>query len=1140
KLDKYDKSPEFKGKNKPNAEGPPASKMPPIGPIGLPMPPGYGLGGGGPIFAPPGTPPGGIIPAMTTPPPPAPPVPVLPSYFDENKKDSGKPTGQPGKGKYDEAEGKQGGDPKQGDAKKGDPDGKEKGQSKDPEGDNKPGDKAPKGSETPKSDPKPKVEEPIDAGRKIIRTGEMEFEVEKFDDARNIIIAILKGDKKDGKVIYAGVPGGFVATSNSDQLPNGKMRGSIVVRMPPQHLDEFIRDLRRALTVKGELKNERITSLDVTKQYTDMESRLRAARTMEERLIQIIKIGKGEIKDLVAAERELGVWRTKIEEMEGEIRYYSNQVSLSTLTITLTEKEIFAPASVVLTENVKLRVEVDNVAEAHQAAMAAVEEFKGTLTKSDLKLHPGGQLQSIIQAEIPPANKKDFTKKIEKLGIPSDYQEFQYQHTEGGTGKALSLKQRKGDVRFDLTMFNNANIRPRLASDLKIATADVPGDYAKILESVAKVRGQVRDAKLNEQDKLNINAYVDFNVPTSEKPAIDKLLFDIGPILERVNIRAPFSELSTERKFGYTVMLRDFAAIPPTKSAVETIATTDVPAAYAKLQEAIAKVKGLITDARVNDQDKMNVNAQIDFSIPSEEFAAFEKILKDLGMSLSRTNVQAPMKQLSTGRKFGYSIALRDFASIPPSKAVFEVIATADVPDAYARLQEAITKVKGLVADARVNEQDKMNVNAQLDFTIPSEEVAAIEKILKDLGTALVRTSMQAPMKQLSTARRFGYSIALRDFASVPPSKMVIERIAVKDVPTTYLKVLDAINKAKAVVVDSKLNEQDKTNVNAQLDFTVMIEEKPTIDALVTGLGISLTRTNVQTPVNVMSTTKKFGYMLDLRDLATVPPTKYTDQKIATNDVPANYAKLLDAVAKIDGHVANAKLYEEDKLNIKAEIGFSVPTDKKGGIDKLLDDIGPLLSRNNAETPANQLRTDKKFGYSIELHDFASIRPSHFSKVTIAASKVPANYAMLLEAIAKVKGQIHAANLNEQDKLNITGVIDFSVPSTEKKAIEDLLGEVGTVLSRTNDQTPANVRSTDRKYGFAVTMSDFANIPARETFILQIAMNDVPATFRELQATVGKAKGWISVGQLREDNKAKIEAQLNFDVPVSEKAAIET
>ena len=104
-------------------------------------------------------------------------------------------------------------------------------------------------------------------------------------------------------------------------------------------------------------------------------------------------------------------------------------------------------------------------------------------------------------------------------------------------------------------MNNTANIRPRVSADLKIATTDVPGAYAKLLDKIAKVKGQIRDGKLNEHDKLNIHAHLDFNVPTSEKPAIDKLLEEIGPVLERVNIQAQVSELSTASKFGYTLAL---------------------------------------------------------------------------------------------------------------------------------------------------------------------------------------------------------------------------------------------------------------------------------------------------------------------------------------------------------------------------------------------------------------------------------------------------------------------------------------------------------------------------------------------------------------------------------------------------------
>ena len=77
------------------------------------------------------------------------------------------------------------------------------------------------------------------------------------------------------------------------------------VRTPPEHLDRLVVDLRREVGAAGELKGMKISSQDVTKQYTDLESRLRGARAMEQRLLQMIKDGKGEIKQLLEAEKEL-------------------------------------------------------------------------------------------------------------------------------------------------------------------------------------------------------------------------------------------------------------------------------------------------------------------------------------------------------------------------------------------------------------------------------------------------------------------------------------------------------------------------------------------------------------------------------------------------------------------------------------------------------------------------------------------------------------------------------------------------------------------------------------------------------------------------------------------------------------------
>ena len=61
-----------------------------------------------------------------------------------------------------------------------------------------------------------------------------------------------------------------------------------------------------------------------------------------------------------------------------------------------------------------------------------------------------------------------------------------------------------------------------------IAAANVPGNYAKIIKAIAESKGQVANAKLNEEDKLNVNGEIDFNVPSAEKGTIEKLLAGEG------------------------------------------------------------------------------------------------------------------------------------------------------------------------------------------------------------------------------------------------------------------------------------------------------------------------------------------------------------------------------------------------------------------------------------------------------------------------------------------------------------------------------------------------------------------------------------------------------------------------------------
>ncbi len=470
-------------------------------------------------------------------------------------------------------------------------------------------------------------QEPIDSNRKIIRTGEMDFEIDSYKVAVNTITRLI-----------VQIKGAFVADSKSAQMKSGKIQGYMVVRMPPQFLDQFILDLDRDLGKIGELKTERLNSQDVTKQFTDTESALKAARTMEERLLNIIKTGKGEIKDLIVAENALGEWRTKIEKMEGELRYYANQVSLSTLTISLSEREPKAQFTLIAAENVTMRLEVDDVKQAHRSAEKAVFDAKGRIVRSEVKQHAAGQVEAILHAEVPPATKDTFRDIVKKLGILSqDESQFQ-QEARGSAGKPTeAVKPKEQDARLELSFYNLANVKPRQSATLRIAAANVPVAYQKLHDAIARAKGQVRDTNLDENDKRNISAIIDFTILTADKETketLDKALEEAGPLLSRHNTQTRNTELASERKFGYYVTLVSTANIQPREKTDLKLEVQTVDEAAMKLKERAAAVQGRLVDSRTQFRPSGETAATLEFDVPLKSKDVLLRQFKEVGVKL--------------------------------------------------------------------------------------------------------------------------------------------------------------------------------------------------------------------------------------------------------------------------------------------------------------------------------------------------------------------------------------------------------------------------------------------------------------------------------------------------------------------------
>jgi hypothetical protein len=592
----------------------------------------------------------------------------------------------------------------------------------------------------PKEPQKADPQQPEPPQRKVIRTGEVEYEIDSFDASVRTINKLVEEE------------GGYVATENSDKLPNGKVRGTVVLRVPPERLDNLLLKLRGL----GELKSQNIRSQDVGKQYYDLESRLRAARTMEERLLKIIKEGKGEIKDLLLAEKELGEWRTKIESYEGEKRYYDNQISLSTLTMTLTEKEIRSVSAVTETERVDTGIEVEDVEKAYKTTLQAVAEVKGRVTKSDLKQLAAGQYNALIHFEVTPDAAGPLGDRLKQLGNVARLDITRVQDTEGGVRVLEPAKIRQKDTQFQVSIYNLANVAPRETVTLTLACTDAEASYTQILARIAKAGGRVVTSSLNRQKNDQTTGTLRFEVKIAEADAVLLDVRTFGEVMRLDVLDNPDTQSVTKSKKGFQVQLFAMGLVEPRETTTMTIGAKDVPAAYRALQDALGAVDARIFTAQLNESDRQNVNATLAFDYRRDTDAKVSAALGAAGDILNRSSARAPDSERVIDTKRRLNLTLVNIATIPP-RDTYTIAAVVDhVDDAVTSLEKLAAEFKGRVIDSRHSRGANGNniSNVTLDVPLTVARVAADR--IKGLGLLRVfdtTRNPQAPEGDLAIGR---------------------------------------------------------------------------------------------------------------------------------------------------------------------------------------------------------------------------------------------------------------------------------------------------------------------------------------------------------------------------------------------------
>jgi hypothetical protein len=157
--------------------------------------------------------------------------------------------------------------------------------------------------------------------QKIVYTAEARARVAKLDSALMSINQLITRS------------GGFLSSQRRNNSTY-EHTAQLTIRLPAEQLKSALAFLPR---IALEIDFQNLDSRNVTAEWLDLETRLQTKRDVRDRYVDILRNRAQKVEDILNAEDKIRVITEEIEAREGQLRYLRDQVSLSTLELTLYE-----------------------------------------------------------------------------------------------------------------------------------------------------------------------------------------------------------------------------------------------------------------------------------------------------------------------------------------------------------------------------------------------------------------------------------------------------------------------------------------------------------------------------------------------------------------------------------------------------------------------------------------------------------------------------------------------------------------------------------------------------------------------------------------------------------------------------------
>jgi autotransporter-associated beta strand protein len=460
--------------------------------------------------------------------------------------------------------------------------------------------------------------------RKLIRNAQLDLEVKSFQATMDQITALTK------------TAGGYVDTSNSQRGGNGKLQGTVVVKVLPQNLDAFLLKLRDL----GQVKNQSVSTDDVTKAYFDTQARLDNSRRMETQLQELLKHENSKVSDLLQVERELGRVRGEIEQMQGQLKLYDFQVQYATVTMQVREKDLNQAAAYLLKEQDDFSLFATDVEGTFQKARQIADDFKAQILAANLNHNSGSDVSAELVVMVAPDQIEPFLGRVRSLGRVANFtRQTQRVAKDGGDSDqpADQTLTEKDKVQAHLVIRSDDETRKRVALTMVAKAVDDALDQAKTA-ALANAGVEILSSSLNKTPQGQSTAQLTVRVPGKDYSALIATFNALGRTaslsIQRNDNSGPGANGDDAPVIVSLALTDDDTPLQETEMTV-LAADVDHDAQQIKKDAATAGVE--VKASSFERQPDGTELARMTFRLPMSKYPAFVESVRKLGKVESLT-----------------------------------------------------------------------------------------------------------------------------------------------------------------------------------------------------------------------------------------------------------------------------------------------------------------------------------------------------------------------------------------------------------------------------------------------------------------------------------------------------------------------